>query len=123
MEMQLALDRLGALANESRLALFRRLVQQGPEGLSAGDLAAAIGTSAPNLSFHVAALERAGLVRKRREGRSIVYAAEYGAMQELLGYLYENCCQGSGCAPHASLPTTTPPPRPLPGKRGTKGKR
>ncbi|MEZ5312432.1 MAG: metalloregulator ArsR/SmtB family transcription factor [Thermoanaerobaculia bacterium] len=97
--MTIALDRLSALAQETRLALFRRLVQEGPQGLAAGALAEALAIPAPTLSFHVAQLERAGLVTSRRNGRSIVYAPAFPAMQELLAYLYENCCQGSGCAP------------------------
>lgn len=99
MELSLALERLGALAQETRLALFRRLVQQGSEGLPAGALAAALQVPAPTLSFHVAQLERSGLVTSQRSGRSIVYSPSFPAMQELLSYLYENCCQGSGCAP------------------------
>lgn len=105
MEMSLALERLGALAQETRLALFRRLVQQGPEGLAAGALAEALKVPAPTLSFHVAQLERAGLVSSRRSGRSIVYAPSFAAMQQLLSYLYENCCQGSGCAPRQKKTT------------------
>ena len=101
MKAKLALERLGALAQETRLELFRRLVQQGPEGLAAGALAATLDIPSPTLSFHVRELERSGLVERRREGRSIVYAASYGAMQELLAYLYESCCQGAGCAPIA----------------------
>lgn len=99
MEATTALDRLGALAQETRLALFRKLVQEGPEGLPAGEIAAALTVPAPTLSFHLAQLERAGLVLSRREGRSIRYAANYGAMEELLAYLYDNCCQGGACCP------------------------
>lgn len=99
MEANLALDRLGALAQETRLALFRRLIQQGPEGLAAGEIAAALEVPAPTLSFHLGQLERAGLVTSQRSGRSIRYAASYGAMEELLGYLYENCCQAGSCCP------------------------
>jgi DNA-binding transcriptional ArsR family regulator len=110
--MKTALDRLGALAQETRLALFRRLVERGPEGLAAGALAEALGVPAPTLSFHVAQLERAGLVEGRREGRSIVYAARFSAMHELLAYLFENCCQGAGCAPA--------PEKPAPAKRRPK---
>jgi DNA-binding transcriptional ArsR family regulator len=99
MEATTALDRLSALAQETRLALFRRLVQQGPEGLAAGEIAAALSVPAPTLSFHLAQLERAGLVLSRREGRSIRYATNFGAMEELLAYLYDNCCQGGTCCP------------------------
>lgn len=99
MEATTALDRLSALAQETRLALFRRLVQQGPEGLAAGEIAAALAVPAPTLSFHLAQLERAGLVTSERSGRSIRYATNYGAMEELLAYLYENCCQAGACCP------------------------
>ena len=104
MEIQIALERLAALAQETRLTLFRLLIQQGPEGLAAGELAERLGVSPSNLSFHVAALERAGLVAGNRSGRSILYAADYTAMNGLLAYLYENCCQGAGCAPAAKRP-------------------
>ncbi len=95
MEADSALERLAALAQETRLAAFRRLVQAGPAGLAAGELSQALLVPAPTLSFHLAQLERSGLVRSRREGRSIHYSADYDAMQELLGYLLENCCQGA----------------------------
>ncbi|MEO8198835.1 MAG: metalloregulator ArsR/SmtB family transcription factor [Thermoanaerobaculia bacterium] len=99
MEASAALDRLAALAQETRLVLFRRLVQQGPSGLAAGEIAAALAVPAPTLSFHLAQLERASLVTSQREGRSIRYAANYSAMEELLAYLYENCCQAGTCCP------------------------
>jgi len=99
MEAKTALDRLGALAQETRLALFRRLVQQGPGGMAAGEIGEALAVPAPTLSFHLAHLERAGLVTSRREGRSIRYATNFGAMEELLAYLYENCCQTVTCRP------------------------
>ena len=99
MEAIAALERLAALAQETRLALFRKLVQQGPAGLAAGEIAAALAVPAPTLSFHLAQLERAGLVLSRREGRSIRYTTNYGAMEELLAYLYDNCCQGGACCP------------------------
>ena len=99
MEAKSALERLGALAQETRLALFRKLVQQGPEGLAAGEIGEALAVPAPTLSFHLAQLERAGLVTSRRDGRSIRYAAHFGAMEELLAYLYENCCQAGICCP------------------------
>jgi len=97
MEAKTALDRLGALAQETRLALFRKLVQQGAEGLAAGEIGEALEVPAPTLSFHLAHLERAGLVASRRAGRSIRYAVNFGAMEELLAYLYENCCQTGAC--------------------------
>jgi len=108
MESKEAIDRLAALAQETRLELFRRLVRRGPQGLAAGALAEALGVPAPTLSFHLAALERVGLIAARREGRSIVYSASYGAMEELVAYLLENCCADGACAPAAGL---VAPPR------------
>jgi ArsR family transcriptional regulator len=99
METWLAAERLAALAHETRLEIFRRLVQRGPEGLAAGELAAALEIAPPTLSFHLAHLSRAGLVAARRAGRSIVYSADYAAMRELVGYLFENCCGEGDCAP------------------------
>jgi len=99
MESTSATERLAALAHESRLELFRRLVQRGPEGLAAGELAAALGIAPPTLSFHLAHLSRAGLVRSRRAGRSILYSADYDAIRDLVGFLYENCCGSAPCAP------------------------
>jgi len=104
METNTAVERLSALAHDSRLELFRRLVQRGSEGLPAGEIAAALGVPAPTLSFHLAHLSRAGLVTSRREGRSIVYSAAYPAIQELVAYLYENCCGQAGCGPVTSAP-------------------
>lgn len=108
MESKEAIDRLAALAQETRLELFRRLVRRGAPGLAAGALAEALGVPAPTLSFHLAALERVGLIAARREGRSIVYRASYGAMEELVAYLLENCCADGACAPAAGL---VAPPR------------
>jgi DNA-binding transcriptional ArsR family regulator len=99
MEGMTAVERLAALAHESRLAVFRRLVQRGPDGLAAGELAAALDVAPPTLSFHLAHLARAGLVRARRAGRSILYSADYDAIRALVGFLYENCCGSGECAP------------------------
>jgi DNA-binding transcriptional ArsR family regulator len=93
-----AVAALGALAQEHRLALFRLLVQAGPEGLAAGTVARALGVPNSSLSFHLAQLRRAGLVRQERRGRSLVYSADYPAMNALVGYLMENCCAGAECA-------------------------
>jgi len=109
MESTTAVGHLAALAQESRLAVFRLLVQAGAEGLSAGDLASRLELPAPTLSFHLSQLKSAGLAQCRRESRSLIYTANYGAMNELLGYLTENCCGGqpeqcapaSACAPAA----------------------
>jgi len=89
---------LGALAQQSRLEVFRLLVRRGPAGLAAGEISERVGVPPTTLSFHLAQLSRAGLVTSRRQGRSILYAADYGAMQDLMGFLTENCCQEGGCA-------------------------
>lgn len=89
---------LAALAQEHRLAVFRALVEAGPDGMAAGAIAAKLGIANSSLSFHLAQLRHAGLVSQRREGRSLIYAADYDAMNALVGYLMENCCGGEGCA-------------------------
>lgn len=89
---------LGALAQEHRLAVFRLLVQAGSDGLAAGALADAIGVPASSMSFHLAQLSHAGLITQRRQGRSLIYAADYAAMNGLMAYLTENCCGGAACA-------------------------
>ncbi|MGH9465484.1 MAG: ArsR/SmtB family transcription factor [Thermoanaerobaculia bacterium] len=104
MESAPALELLAALAHDSRLAVFRLLVQAGPEGLPAGAIAQSLDIAPPTLSFHLGQLANAGLLRSRRLGRSIVYAADYEAMRALVGYLYENCCGASGCAPVPAEP-------------------
>lgn len=90
---------LTSLAQEHRLALFRRLVQAGPEGMAAGALAEALAVPNSSLSFHLAHLNRAGLIRQRREGRSLIYTADTDAMFALIGFLTENCCGGADCSP------------------------
>ncbi len=93
-----AISALAALAQEHRLALFRLLVQAGDKGMPAGVIAEALGIPNSSLSFHLAQLSRAGLVRQQRQHRSIIYSADYAAMNALMGYLMENCCGGSTCA-------------------------
>lgn len=90
---------LGALAQDHRLAAFRLLVQAGPGGLAAGVLADRIGLPASSMSFHLAQLAHAGLVIQRRQGRSIIYSADFAAMNGLLAYLMDNCCGGPACLP------------------------
>src|SRR3990167_8441172 len=102
MESELVIRALGALAQEHRLALFRVLVQAGPEGLAAGAIAEALGVPASSLSFHLAQLTNAGLIAQRRDGRSLIYSADYAAMNALVGFLMENCCGGAACAPTAA---------------------
>jgi len=94
MESKTAIGALAALAQETRLAVFRRLVAAGPDGESAGAIASALKVASPTLSFHLKELERAGLVAQRRDGRSVIYAAQYAGMRDLLGYLMADCCRG-----------------------------
>lgn len=90
---------LAGLAQDTRLALFRLLVPAGPAGLAAGDLGEQLKLPPATLSFHLKELRHAGLVSQRRQGRTIYYAADYAAMDALIVYLTENCCQGSSCSP------------------------
>jgi len=101
----MAVEALSALAQESRLAVFRLLVRAGPEGLPAGEIAQEVGVRPNTLSTHLTILGHAGLVRSRRDGRSIIYTADYGGMRELLGFLMEDCCAGRPeiCAPLAEI--------------------
>ena len=106
MEKSDAIATLVALAHESRLDIFRLLMQAGPEGLPAGRIGERLGLPATTLSFHLNQLKHAGLVTFRREGRSLIYAAAYPVMNALLGYLTENCCKGAtaSCGPDACVP-------------------
>src|SRR5687767_12204081 len=99
MEMNQALDALSALAQESRLNIFRLLVEAGPAGLPAGRIGQELDLPPATLSFHLAHLARAGLARSRQEGRFVIYAADFQNMNALVGYLTENCCGGRSCAP------------------------
>jgi ArsR family transcriptional regulator, arsenate/arsenite/antimonite-responsive transcriptional repressor len=89
---------LSALAQEHRLAAFRVLVQAGEQGVAAGLLAEKLDVPPSSMSFHLAQLANAGLVTQRRESRSIIYSADYAAMNDLMGYLTENCCGGVSCS-------------------------
>jgi ArsR family transcriptional regulator len=106
MERTAAIAALAALAQDNRLDTYRRLVQAGPAGMPAGEVAAALGLPPNTLSFHFDRLRHAGLVTVRRDGRSMIYAARYDAMRALLDYLTENCCGGApaSCAPAACAP-------------------
>ena len=97
MESQAAVARLAALAHDTRLGLFRRLVQAGPEGLTPGELSAEFALAPATLSFHLKTLSQAGLLAGRQDGRSIHYRVDVAVMNELLGYLSENCCGGRPC--------------------------
>jgi ArsR family transcriptional regulator len=95
MEKTNAIAALAALAQDNRLDTYRLLVQAGPDGMPAGQVAAALGLPPNTLSFHFDRLRNAGLVTVRRAGRSMIYAARFDTMNALLGYLTENCCQGN----------------------------
>jgi ArsR family transcriptional regulator, arsenate/arsenite/antimonite-responsive transcriptional repressor len=103
METSHAVAALAALAQENRLEIFRLLVQAGPDGMAAGQVADKLGLAPNTLSFHFDRLRFAGLVTVRRDGRSMIYAARYEAMNDLVSFLTENCCQGAveKCAPAA----------------------
>jgi len=97
MKSEGAVDALAALAQEHRLALFRLLVQAGDKGMAAGAIAEALGVPNSSLSFHLAQLRNAGLILQQRQHRSLIYRANYPAMNALVGYLMENCCAGADC--------------------------
>jgi len=99
MEIKSVVTALAALAQESRLAIFRLLIQAGPEGLSAGKIGEALGIPPSSLSFHMKELAHADLVSSRQESRYVIYSANFRTMNELLGFLTENCCGGKPCAP------------------------
>jgi ArsR family transcriptional regulator len=99
MESKIAVASLAALAQDARLAIFRLLVQKGPEGLCVGDIAARFEMAAATLSFHLKELTGAGLLVARQEGRFIYYAPNFEQMNALLSYLMENCCGEESCAP------------------------
>lgn len=97
MNSALIIPALAALAQEHRLEVFRLLVTKGPEGLAAGEIARALDIPNSSLSFHLAQLQQAGLLTQRRAGRSLIYAADFAAMNALVGFLTDNCCGGEAC--------------------------
>jgi ArsR family transcriptional regulator, arsenate/arsenite/antimonite-responsive transcriptional repressor len=105
MKSEIAVDALSALAQEHRLALFRLLVQAGDKGMPAGAIAEELGVPNSSLSFHLTQLRNAGLILQERQHRSLIYRANYPAMNALVGFLTENCCGGGQCAPAACEPT------------------
>jgi DNA-binding transcriptional ArsR family regulator len=105
MRASTAIEALAALAQEHRLALFRLLVQAGDKGMAAGAIADALGVPNSSLSFHLAQLRSAGLILQERQHRSLIYRANYPAMNSLVGYLMENCCAGAECAPATACET------------------
>jgi len=102
MEKTDAVAALAALAQDNRLDVFRLLVQAGPDGMAAGAIAEALELAPNTLTFHFDRLRMAGLASVRREGRSMIYAAQFETMNALLGFLTENCCSGAPCAPAAA---------------------
>jgi len=114
METRTAVAALAALAQDSRLAIFRHLVQVGPEGLPAGKIGEVLGIPPSSLSFHMKELSHAGLVQSRQESRFVIYSANYTAMNELLAFLMENCCGGQPCpaTPPSGCPGADGPPTP-----------
>jgi DNA-binding transcriptional ArsR family regulator len=111
MEHSSAVDALSALAHESRLAIFRLLIPEGPDGLPAGEIGDRLGIAANALSFHLTRLRYAGLISVRRNGQQMIYAAAYEGMQRLMGFLTDNCCQmdARGCSSNC--------PQPLPAQK------
>jgi ArsR family transcriptional regulator, arsenate/arsenite/antimonite-responsive transcriptional repressor len=106
------IEALGGLAHEHRLAIYRLLVQRGPEGLSAGSIGQRVGLLPSSLTFHLQNLRRAGLITQRRESRQLFYSVDFSVMNGLVGYLTENCCGNSGadcavsCAPASPVKVT-----------------
>ena len=113
MESAKAVQKLSALAQDARLAVFRLLVKAGPDGMAAGDIARKLKTAPNTMSAQLLLLSNAGLIRARRDGRSIIYAADFEAMSDLLLFLTEDCCGGRAeiCAPLASVATGCRPPK------------
>lgn len=105
METKQAVTALAALAQDSRLAAFRLLVQTGPEGLAASKIAEQLDMAPSSLSFHLKELSHAGLVAARQEGRFVIYSANFATMNGLVAFLTENCCSGIACTPAPACTT------------------
>ncbi|NHZ81732.1 metalloregulator ArsR/SmtB family transcription factor [Massilia sp. CCM 8695] len=105
MDTKQALSALSAVAQESRLAVFRLLVRAGPAGVAASHIATQLGIAPSSLSFHLKELTHAALVTARQDGRFVIYAADFSTMNALIGFLTENCCGGAPCTP-PTLPET-----------------
>lgn len=101
METKNVIAALAALAQETRLAIFRLLVETGPQGLSVGAIATELGLANATLSFHLKELTGAGLTIATPNGRSIIYSTDFATMNDLLAYLTENCCAGASCSPRS----------------------
>ncbi len=110
MDTNKAIDALSALAQRSRLAIFRLLVETGPDGLPAGVIGERLELAPATLSFHLAHLSRAGLLKQQQAGRFVIYSTNFETMNELVAYLTENCCAGSACATPARKAVKFAPP-------------
>lgn len=108
MESNQVIKALAALAQDSRLAVFRLLVQKGPQGLNAGKIAEHLDIAPATLSFHLKELSIAGLLSSRQEGRFVIYSASFEKMNDLIGFLTANCCGGNPCTPVAACDTSLP---------------
>ena len=108
METNEAVRALGALAQDTRLGIYRLLVQAGPQGMAAGAIGEKLDLAPATLSFHLAGLTRAGLARSRQEGRFVIYTADFSAMNALVGFLSDNCCGGVSCQPATGEEHETP---------------
>ena len=106
MESNDAVAKFSALAQTTRVEILKALVQAGPAGLAAGTIAEKLDTPAPTMSFHLKELQNAGLILSRREGRSVIYAADYGGLREMIDFLMADCCQGDPrlCGPYVVTP-------------------
>lgn len=102
METKQAVQTLGALAQDTRLGIFRLLVEAGPEGMAAGRIGEKLDLAPATLSFHLAGLTRAGLAHSRQEGRYVIYSADFESVNQLIAFLSENCCGGRECLPAAA---------------------
>ena len=120
MKKSTVIGALGALAQETRLDIFRLLVEKGPEGSPAGQLGARLNQPSPTMSFHLSQLRFAGLVESRRESRSIIYSANFKLMTNLLAYLTENCCGGR---PELCAPGAPPGSKEIPEEKGVVAKK
>lgn len=105
METKQAVSALAAIAQDSRLAIFRLLVQSGPSGVIASKISELLGIAPSSLSFHLKELMHAGLITVQQDGRFMIYAANFAVMNDLIGFLTENCCGGNPCSPNTSCAT------------------
>jgi len=107
MDTLTASERLSALGHETRLSIFRLLVETGPAGVAAGAIQQQLGLPPATTSFHIAHLARVGLVHGRQDGRFIFYSADFAAMDQLIAFLTDNCCAGGSCLPRTARASST----------------